>query len=40
MATAVSNDYVYLDWAATTPLCDEARAAMEPYLVCLSLIHI
>ncbi len=34
MTTAVSNDYVYLDWAATTPLCDEARAAMEPYLVC------
>jgi len=23
---------VYLDHAATSPLCDEARAAMEPYL--------
>ena len=25
--------YVYLDWAATTPLCSEAAAAMAPYLV-------
>lgn len=24
--------YVYLDWAATAPLCEEAAAAMEPYL--------
>ena len=23
---------VYLDHAATSPLCDEARSAMEPYL--------
>src|SRR6476660_8905167 len=23
---------IYLDHAATSPLCDEARAAMEPYL--------
>lgn len=25
--------YTYLDWAATTPLCAEAKEAMEPYLV-------
>jgi cysteine desulfurase len=25
--------YVYLDWAATTPLCTEAADAMAPYLV-------
>lgn len=25
--------YAYLDWAATAPLCPEARAAMEPFLV-------
>ena len=30
---AVSNDYVYLDWAATTPLCEEAARAMAPYMV-------
>lgn len=25
--------YTYLDWAATTPLCEESLKAMEPYLV-------
>ena len=25
--------FVYLDWAATAPLCEEAAAAMAPYLV-------
>lgn len=33
MAVAVSESYVYLDWAATTPLCEEAVEAMQPYLV-------
>ena len=28
----VSENYVYLDWAATAPLCEEAALAMEPYL--------
>ena len=32
MATTVPDDYVYLDWAATTPLCEEAAEAMAPYL--------
>ena len=32
MAITVPENYVYLDWAATTPLCDEAAAAMAPYL--------
>lgn len=32
MAT-IPEDYVYLDWAATTPLCEEAAQAMAPYLV-------
>lgn len=27
------EDYVYLDWAATAPLCDEAAQAMAPYMV-------
>lgn len=27
------DDYVYLDWAATAPLCTEAARAMEPYFV-------
>ena len=26
------EDYVYLDWAATTPLCDEAAEAMAPFI--------
>ncbi len=26
------SDAVYLDWAATSPLCEEALAAMQPYL--------
>ncbi|MGI6045932.1 MAG: cysteine desulfurase family protein [Eggerthellaceae bacterium] len=26
------QDYVYLDWAATAPLCEEAAAAMKPYM--------
>jgi cysteine desulfurase len=30
---ALPDDYVYLDWAATAPLCEEAAAAMEPYMV-------
>lgn len=33
MPASVSEDYVYLDWAATAPLCDEAARAMEPYQV-------
>ena len=28
-----SHDYVYLDYAATSPLVDEAAAALEPFLV-------
>ncbi len=28
---AFSNDYVYLDYAATAPLCEEAAEAMAPY---------
>ena len=32
MGILVPQDYVYLDWAATTPLCAEAAEAMEPYL--------
>lgn len=32
MALTVPENYVYLDWAATTPLCEEAAEAMEPYL--------
>lgn len=30
---AVSEDYVYLDYAATAPLCEEAAQAMAPYQV-------
>lgn len=26
------REYVYLDWAATAPLCEEAAEAMRPYL--------
>ena len=32
MPTIVPNDYVYLDWAATAPLCEQAAASMAPYL--------
>ena len=32
MAISVPENYVYLDWAATTPLCEEAAAAMAPYM--------
>jgi cysteine desulfurase len=32
MATSVPQDYTYLDWAATAPLCEEAAEAMQPYL--------
>ena len=32
MTIRVPQDYVYLDWAATAPLCEEAAAAMRPYL--------
>lgn len=28
----IPRDYVYLDYAATAPLCEEAAAAMSPYL--------
>ena len=31
-APHVMPDAIYLDNAATTPLCAEARAAMEPWL--------
>lgn len=27
------DDYIYLDWAATAPLCEEAAQALEPYQV-------
>lgn len=30
---SVPENYVYLDWAATAPLCEEAAQAMAPYLV-------
>lgn len=33
MAIEVADDYIYLDWAATAPLCQEAFDAMAPYLV-------
>lgn len=33
MTINVPDNYVYLDWAATTPLCEEAAQAMAPYLV-------
>lgn len=33
MPASVSEDYVYLDWAATAPLAEEAARAMEPYQV-------
>ena len=33
MAIQVPENYVYLDWAATAPLCEEAAAAMAPYMV-------
>ena len=32
MAIVIPDNYVYLDWAATTPLCEEAAAAMTPYM--------
>ncbi|MEE8733114.1 MAG: cysteine desulfurase family protein [Eggerthellaceae bacterium] len=32
MTTKVADGYVYLDWAATAPLCEEAAQAMEPYM--------
>lgn len=31
MPAVVSEDYVYLDYAATAPLCEEASCAMAPY---------
>lgn len=31
MPATVPSDYVYLDYAATAPLCEEAAAAMAPY---------
>ena len=34
MPATVSPDYVYLDYAATAPLCEEALEAMKPYLTC------
>ncbi|WP_165053528.1 MULTISPECIES: cysteine desulfurase family protein [unclassified Adlercreutzia] len=33
MPAKVTDTYVYLDYAATAPLCEEAARAMEPYLV-------
>lgn len=33
MFSEFSGDYVYLDYAATAPLCREAAEAMEPYFV-------
>lgn len=34
MPATVRPDYVYLDYAATAPLCEEALEAMKPYLTC------
>lgn len=31
MAAVVPDNYVYLDYAATAPLCEEAASAMAPY---------
>ena len=33
MTAFSAEDYVYLDWAATAPLCEEAARAMAPFLV-------
>ena len=33
MSITVPVDYIYLDCAATTPLCEEAAQAMAPYFV-------
>lgn len=33
MADALMRDYVYLDWAATAPLCEDAATAMQPYFI-------
>ena len=33
MSITVPADYIYLDCAATTPLCEEAAQAMAPYFV-------
>lgn len=32
MTIAVPENYTYLDWAATAPLCEEAAEAMAPFL--------
>ena len=32
MTISVPETYTYLDWAATTPLCEEAAQAMAPFL--------
>jgi cysteine desulfurase len=31
MAVEIPENYIYLDYAATAPLCEEAARAMEPY---------
>lgn len=33
MPSHLSEDYIYLDYAATAPLCEEAALAMQPYQV-------
>lgn len=33
MAVQLSEDYIYLDYAATAPLCEEAAHAMLPYML-------
>lgn len=33
MPTTVATDFVYLDYAATAPLCEEAADAMAPYMI-------
>ncbi len=33
MPANVSSDHIYLDYAATAPLCEEAARAMAPYQV-------
>ncbi len=33
MQDTFDSDYVYLDYAATAPLCEEALCSMKPYLV-------
>lgn len=40
MPVRIPDPYVYLDWAATAPLCEEAATAMEPYQVQIGRAHV